>query len=109
MTNAEMEASLKRLTDSQIVQGELLNRVEQVVALNSESIARNTEAIARNTEAIAHNASAIGHLAGAMQSMHDSMQTMHDNLQVMQTAMHKLFEQIDRFIRGLENDGHRRE
>ncbi len=73
MTFEEMERGL-------IVQGELLNRVDQAVA-------RNTEAIARNTEAI-------GKLA--------------DGMLIMQGAMRSLFERMDRFIRGLESDGHKR-
>ncbi len=73
MTFEEMERGL-------IVQGELLNRVDQAVA-------RNTEAIARNTEAI-------GKLA--------------DGMLTMQGAMRSLFERMDRFIRGLESDGHKR-
>lgn len=93
MTQAEIEVSLKRLTDHQIVWGELLNRLEQVVARNSEAIAQNTEAIARNTEAIARNSEAIVRLT--------------DGLQVMQAAMQHLFEHMDRFIQGLEGNGHR--
>ncbi len=84
MTIDEIEVSLKKLTDNQVVQGEILNRLEQVVARNSEAIARNSEAIARNTEAI-------GHLA--------------DGTQVMQAAMGKLFDHMERFIRGLEGNG----
>ncbi|MGH9326962.1 MAG: hypothetical protein ACRD2B_09820 [Terriglobia bacterium] len=72
MTQAEIEASLKRITENQVVQGELLHRLEL--------------AVDRNTEAIAQ-------LAGGMQ--------------VMQAAMHRLFEHMDRFIQGLEGDGHR--
>ena len=64
---------------TQIVHGELLGRVELVVMRNSEAIAGNTEAIARLT----------------------------DGMQIMQAAMHRLFEHMDRFIRGLEGDGHR--
>ena len=73
MTPQEMERAL-------IVQGELLHRVEQLVARNAEAIARNTEAI--------------GKLA--------------DGMTLMQGAMVRLFEHMDRFIRGLESDGHRR-
>ena len=73
----EIEVSLKKLTENQVVQGEMLNRLEQVVA--------------RNSEAIAHNTEAIGHLA--------------DGMQGMQAAMGKLFDHMERFIRGLEGNG----
>lgn len=79
MTLGEIEIALKKVTDDQIVQDELLNRLEQVVE--------------RNTEAIAQNSAAIGHLA--------------DGMVLMQPAMDRLFDYRDRFIRGLEGDGHR--
>ena len=87
MTFEEMERAL-------IVQGELMHRVEQAVA-------HNTEAIAQNTEAIAHNTEAIGKLS-------DGMLIMQDGMLIMQGAMKSLFERMDRFIRGLESDGHQR-
>jgi hypothetical protein len=71
MTFEEMERAL-------IVQGELMHRVEQ--------------AVAHNTEAIAQNTAAIGKLS--------------DGMLIMQGAMKSLFERMDRFIRGLESDGH---
>lgn len=80
MTVEEIEGSLKRLADVQIVQSEFLNRLERVVAQNSEAIARHTEVV--------------GKLA--------------DGMQVMQSAMERLFEHMDRFIRGLESDGHQK-
>ena len=72
MTLAEMEVALKKVADNQIVQGELLNRIEQMVARNSEAIGRLAE-----------------------------------GQQLMQGAMHRMFEQMDRFIRGLEGNGRR--
>ncbi|HEV3278190.1 MAG TPA: hypothetical protein VG860_15340 [Terriglobia bacterium] len=73
MTLGEVEVALQRLTENQIVQGELLGRLERVVE-------RNTEAIGRLT----------------------------DRMDVMQSAMERLFEHMDRFIRGLESNGHDR-
>ena len=72
MTLAEVEVALNRLTDNQIVQGELLGRVERVVVSNAEAIERLT-----------------------------------DRMDVMQSAMERLFEHMDRFVRGLEGNGHR--
>ena len=79
MTLGEVEVALNRLVDNQVVQGQLLARLEHVVE-------RNAEAIARNTEAIEH---------------------LTDRTNVMQSAMERLFEHMDRFIRGLEGNGHR--
>lgn len=72
MTLAEVEVALSRLTDNQIVQGELLGRLERVVERNSQAIERLT-----------------------------------DRMDVMRSAMERLFEHMDRFIRGLEGNGHR--
>ncbi len=77
MMLSEMEVSLKRLADNQIVQGEMLSRVERAVERNSE---------------------AIGHLA-------ESLAHQADGMQVMQAAMQRLFEHMGRFIRGLEGNG----
>lgn len=85
MTVEEIEISLKRLADVQLVQSEFLTRLERVVAQNTEAIAQHTEAIGRHTEVITKLA---------------------DGMQLMQSAMERLFEHMDRFIRGLESDGH---
>jgi histone H3/H4 len=81
MTQAEVQAALQRLTDNQVVQGEMLGRLERIVE--------------RNAEAIGQNAEAIGRLTG--------------RVQVMESAMERLFTEMDRFLRGLGRDGHERE
>jgi hypothetical protein len=85
MTFEEMEKSLIALRDNQVVQGEILNRVELAVERNAEAIARNSEAIARNSEAIAK---------------------LTDGFLLLQAALKGLTETVDRFIRGLGTDGH---
>jgi hypothetical protein len=86
MTFEEMEKSLIALRDNQVVQGEILNRVELAVERNAEAIARNSEAIAQNSEAIAKLA---------------------DGFLVLQAALKGLTETVDRFIRGLGTNGQR--
>jgi hypothetical protein len=78
-TFEEMEKSLIALRDNQVVQGQILNRVEQAVE-------RNTEAIARNTEAIAKIA---------------------DGFILLQAAMKGMAEAVERFVKGLDHNGHR--
>ena len=92
MTYEEMEKSLVALRDNQVVQGEILNRLELAVERNSEAIARNSDAIARNSDAIAGNSDAIAKLA--------------DGFLLLQAAMKGLAETVDRFIKGLETNGH---
>ncbi|MGH9355164.1 MAG: hypothetical protein ACRD10_03455 [Terriglobia bacterium] len=95
-----MEVSLKKLVGNQVVQGELLSRLEQVVA-------RNTEAIAQNTEAIGQVAQATSRVAEVTARLAESAAATNGRMDVMQAAMERLFEHIDRFIRGLEGNGHR--
>ena len=98
MTFAEMEVSLKKLAGNQIVQGELLSRLEQTTA-------RNSEAIAQNTEAIGHIAPATARAAEVTARLAESAAETNGRMDVMQAAMERLFEHIDRFIRGLEGNG----
>ncbi len=71
MTFEEMEKSLIALRDHQVVQGEILNRVELAVERNAQAIAR-----------------------------------LADGSVSLQAAVKGLAETVDRFIRGLEGDGH---
>lgn len=100
MTLGEVEVALKKLTGNQVVQGELLGRLERVTA-------ENTEAIADLTKVVAHNTRAIANLTEVANRHSESITRLTDGLQLMQDAMHRLFEQIDRFIRGLGGDGRR--
>jgi hypothetical protein len=88
-----MGKSLVALRDNQVVQGEILNRVELALERNTEAIARNSEAIAQNSEASARHSEAIARLA--------------DGFLLLQSAMKGLTETVDRFIRGLEHNGNR--
>ena|SRR5487761_451419 len=105
MTLAEIEVSLKKLVDNQIVQGELLSRTEQLVARNTEAIGRNSEAIAQNTEAIGYIAQATGRVAEVTTRLTESAAETNGRMDVMRAAMERLFEHMDRFIRGLEGNG----
>jgi len=87
MTLEEMERGLKGLEDNATVQGAMMHRLENNLDRLEAIVAQNSEAIARNTEAIHH-------LANGQAST--------------QSAMHLLFERMDRFIRGLESDGHKK-
>ena len=71
VTFEEMEKSLVGLRDNQVVQGEILNRLELAVERNSEAIAK-----------------------------------LADGFVLLQAAMKGLAETVDRFIKGLETNGH---
>jgi hypothetical protein len=85
MTLEEMERGLKGLQDNMTVQGVMMNRLENNLDRLEAVVAENSAAIARNTELIARLA---------------------DGMMVMQAAMQRLFDHMDRFIHGLERDGH---
>jgi uncharacterized coiled-coil protein SlyX len=86
MTFEEMERGLKGLEDSATVQGAMMHRLEN-------NLDRLETDLSRLERVVAHNGEAIGKLAGQML--------------VMQSALERLFERLDRFIRGLESDGHK--
>ncbi len=94
MTFEEMEHGLKGLQDNMTVQGVMMHRLENNLDRLEGNLDRLEAVVAQNSEAIARNTEAIHHLADGQASM--------------QSAMHSLFEQIDRFIRGLGSDGHKR-
>lgn len=107
MPSSEWDEKINRLTDSQTVQGALLNRLEQMVAYHDAAIAKNEEAIAGNERAIAGTLGAVDKLTRAVEIMHGNMETMQDNMRVMLGARNALFTRMDEFIRGLEGNGHR--
>ena len=78
VTYEEMKKSLIALRDNQGVQGEILNRLELAVERTSEAIVRNSDAIAK----------------------------LADGFLLLQGAMKGLAETVDRFIKGLETNGH---
>ncbi len=67
------------------VQGVMMNRLENNLDRLEAVVAENSAAIARNTESIAK---------------------LGDGIIIMQAAMQRLFDHMDRFIRGLGRDGH---
>ena len=80
MTYEEIEKPLVALRDNQVVQGALLGRLGLAVERNAKAIARNSEAF--------------GKLA--------------DGLILVQAAAKGLADTVERFVKGLQNDGYRR-
>lgn len=83
---------MKELRDNQVVQGRLLHRVETNLDRLEGVVEQNSQAIARNTEAI-------GKLA-------DGFILLQSALKGMVEAVEGLSTTVDRFIRGMEHDGH---
>jgi hypothetical protein len=79
MTFDDMEKSVNELRDNQIVQGYRLGRTESNLDRLEAMVERNAQAIEKLT----------------------------DGLSLLHAAMKGLAETVDRFIRGMEHDGHR--
>ncbi len=84
MTFEETERALNQVKDNLIVQGELLNRLDRAMIDSRPDFDERSKALLTIAE------------------KHEQ------RLDLMQSAMHSLFERMDRFIRGLESDGHRK-
>ena len=114
MTFEEMEKSLKGLVaqikhieDAQIVQGVLERRSEDRI----ESLGDRIESLATAAEA---TNSAVEKLLqvvtvheGRLVGVEDRLAAAEEHWARTEAAMHALFEQMDRFIRGLGSDGHK--
>ena len=89
-------------------------RVEAQTARNGEQIARNIEAIARNSESIAKLdekiaavTDLVGRLAQAEIRIVERMDGQETRLQSLEAKTTALFDRMDRFIQGLEGNGHK--
>lgn len=78
MTIEDMERGMKVLQDNMTVQGVIMYRLEN----NMDRLESNLARLEGTVEALANSQA------------------------LMQAAMHSLFERMDRFIRGLQSDGH---
>ena len=104
---AGIEDSLKGLRDNQEVQGVMLWRMEN-----------NLDRLEAAVEQLAHGMtllqSAMKGLIGTVEGLTETVEVHEkqhaedrEQMRVMQAAMTALFERMDRFIRGLESDGHK--
>lgn len=120
MSLAEVEVALKKVADNQVVQGELLSPLERVVERNSEAIAGHGSILDRHGRAIESLANGmigmqsaltrivehVGLLGEHVGHLGEKVDRLTDQVQIMQSGMKRLFERMDRFIRGLETNGH---
>ena len=72
-----------------------------------EQIAKHDEQIAKHSEQIAALTDLVGRLAQAEIRLVERMEKTEGSQQEMRAAMARLFERMDRFIQGLEGDGHK--
>ncbi len=108
MTFEEMEKSLgglaaqmKHIENAQIVQGVLERRIEQQV----ESVWDRIDSLAAAAQATNR---AVEKLLQVVTAHEERLVGVEDRLAANEAAMKALFENMDRFIRGLGSDGHKK-
>jgi len=102
-----LESKVKRIEDAQIVQGVLERRIEdQIDSLRAaiEAEFRGAEETRRIAEATARGAEAT---LRATENLREVVAGHEERLVGVEDAMNALFEHMDRFIRGLESNGHK--
>jgi predicted nucleic acid-binding Zn-ribbon protein len=99
VTFDEMELSMKELRDNQVVQGHLLHRVEMNLDRLEENINRLEENINRTEGLVEQNTKAIAKLADGFVLLQSAMKGMVQSVEGLSAT-------VDRFIRGMEHNGH---
>jgi exonuclease VII small subunit len=74
----------------------------------AEMRATAAKTAAKHDEEIATLTNLVGRLAQAEIHLVERMEKLESGQQEMRAAMTQLFERMDRFIQGLEGDGHKR-
>jgi chromosome segregation ATPase len=115
MTLEEMEKSLgglvaqmKHIENAQIVQGVLERRIEdQIESLGDriDSLAAAAETTNKAVEKLLQVTTAH---EGRLVGVEDRLAAAEERWARTEAAMHALFEQMDRFIRGLGSNGHKK-
>jgi chromosome segregation ATPase len=74
---------------------------------HDEQIAALTASVQKHDEHIGTLTNLLGRLAQAEIRLVERMEKVESDQQEMRTAMTRLFERMDRFIQGLEGNGHK--
>lgn len=90
MNFQEFERALTQVKDNLVVQGELLNRLDRSMIEGRQELVDSRKDFDRRINALL-----------TIAEKHE------ERLNALEAAMHALFEHMDRFIRGLESDGHK--
>ena len=99
MTFEELEQSVRGLSDNQVVQGHLLHRVEMNLDRLEENLLRLEENVGRVEGIVEQNSKAIGKLADGFVLLQSAMKGMVQSVEGLSAT-------VDRFIRGMERNGH---
>jgi len=112
MTFEEMEKSLTGLTaqmkiieNAQIVHGALEHRIDQRIEALTEAAEATNRASQANHRALDKLLEVVAIHEERLANVESESATLREGLTRMETAMSALFEQMDRFIRGLKPNG----
>jgi dynactin complex subunit len=103
----DIERTMQFIVEQQAQFWASVQKHDEEIAKNNEQIAKNSEQIGKNSEHIATLTNLVGRLAQAEIRIAEQMQGQEARLTSMETQAKQLFERMDRFIKGLEGNGHK--
>jgi len=93
--DTEHEQRFKRIEDNLVVQGEILNRIDQRLERMAARVESHDQQLSLMQSAMTSLSSAVGNLSSTVEAQ-------GQQLTLMQSAMTSLFQRMDAFIQGLE-------
>jgi chromosome segregation ATPase len=103
----DIERTMQFIVDQQAQFWASVQKHDEQIAELRASAAKHDEQIAKNNEQIATLTDLVGRLAQAEIRLVERMQGQEARLASLETKTTQLFERMDRFIRGLEGNGHK--
>jgi ABC-type transporter Mla subunit MlaD len=101
-----LEIRTNALSDAMIVQGYLQGRTERNLAELTEDVRDLTGGVHELSDAVRVLADNQSKVQAVLKTVTGNVQTLADNQSSIQAALQGLTEQIDRFLRGQQKNGH---
>jgi len=107
----DLERTMEFIVEQQAQLTASAQKRDEQIAKHDEQIAKHSEQIASLTDLVGRLAQAEIRLVERMEKMESSlverMEKLEGSQAEMRAAMTRLFERMDRFIQGLEGNGHK--
>jgi len=100
--DAEHEERFKRIEDNLVVQGEILNRIDQRLDRMAARVEGHDQQLTLLQSAGTSLNSAVRNLSSTVENLSSTVEAQGQQLTLMQSAMTSLFQRMDAFIQGLE-------
>ena len=111
MANAEIEKTLKKITDTQLVIVRLMETHEREWNKRFEGLRGRTENLERGAEHLLRATEKLWRVAGAherrLDDGADRIASLEDGMRTMLASMDKLFKTMEDFIKGLQRENGR--